>query len=325
MILRKQKEPVAPFLRGGASSRRIMLCVILALLPAAITGCLNYGLSAAALLGVTVGTAALSELLFRAVTRKQQTVQDFSAVVTGLLLGMTLPPDFPLWKAAIGSAFAIIIVKQLFGGIGKNFANPAATAKILLMVLFMDDMTVWRLPLTDSLFALPDNVQTASAVVTQTPLTGAHATYWDLLLGNTAGNIGETCALGILLGAVFLWLTRISSPVAPLTCIGSFTLLTALGGYDVPAQLLSGGFLLGACFMTTDYTTVPVTRGGKCLFGLGCGVLTFLIRHYGGYPEGIPFAIVMMNLLTPYLERFTKPHPFGAAYPVKKKRSVSER
>ena len=296
--MKHSTETVSPYIRNHSSVQRIMVSVLAALAPAVLTGWMSFGFRALMLLGITVGTAILSELLYRAVTGKRQTVHDLSAAVTGLLLGLTLPPDFPLWKAAVGSIFAIVCVKQFFGGIGKNFANPAATAKILLMVLFMNDMTVWRLP-------------QSGEVVTQTPLTGAFATYWDLFLGNTAGNLGETSALCILLGAGFLWLTGTASPAAPLSCLGSFALLTALGGYDVPSQLFSGGLMFGACFMTTDYTTTPVTRSGKCIFGIGCGVLTFLIRHFGGYPEGITFAIVIMNLLTPWIEKLTKPHPFG--------------
>lgn len=296
--LKHSTETVSPYIRGRSSVQGIMFCVLAALLPAVLTGWMSFGFQALMLLGITVGTAILAELFCRAFFRKRQTVHDLSAAVTGLLLGLTLPPDFPLWKAAVGSIFAIVCVKQLFGGIGRNFANPAATAKILLMVLFMDDMTVWRLPQSD-------------VIVTQTPLTGEIATCWDLFLGNTAGNLGETSALCILLGALFLWLTGTASPIAPLSCLGSFALLTAIGGYHVPEQLFSGGLMLGACFMTADYTTTPVTRSGKCIFGLGCGILTFLIRHFGGYPEGITFAIVIMNLLTPWIEKLTKPQPFG--------------
>ena len=305
--MKHSTETVSPYIRSSASVQRIMLCVLAALTPAALAGCMNFGFHAVLLLAVTVSTAIASELFFRAFLRKRQSIHDLSAAVTGLLLGMTLPPELPLWEAAIGSVFAIVAVKQVFGGIGKNFANPAATANILMTVLFMKDMTVWRLPMTGE-------------AVTQTTLNGASATYWDLFLGNTAGNIGENSALCILLGALFLWLTRTASPIAPLSCLGSFTLLTVIGGYDVPAQLFSGGLMLGACFMTADYTTTPVTRSGKCIFGLGCGVLTFLIRHFGGYPEGILFAVVIMNLLTPYIEKLTRPQPFGAAAPQQKQK-----
>ena len=298
--MKKRKIPSAsPYIRSNANTSKIMLYVLLALAPSALAGVLNFGFSALLLLGTTTGTAIAAEIIFRTVTGKRQTVQDLSAAVTGLLIGMTLPPDIPLWKAGVGSVFAIVIVKQLFGGIGQNFANPAATAKIFLLVLFMNDMTKWRLP------------QTAQTV-DLTPLTGAHASYFDMLLGNTAGCVGETCAIGLILGALFLYLTGTASPFAPIGCLGSFAVLTLAGGYDLPAQLLSGGLMLGACFMTTDYTTAPLTHPGQLLFGIGVGVLTFLIRHYGGFAEGIPFAIVMMNLLTPWLDRLTKPRPFGA-------------
>ncbi len=316
--MKHSTETVSPYIHSGASVQRMMLCVLIALLPAAITGCLSFGFHAVKLLAVTVITAIwselLSELLIRALFHKRQTVSFLSAAITGLLLGLTLPPDFPLWKAAVGSLFSIVIVKQLFGGLGKNFANPAATGKILLMVLFMNEITVWRLP-------------QSNVVVTQTPLTGEAATYWDLFLGNTAGNIGEISVLCILLGAVFLWLTGTVSPIAPLSCLGSFTLLTALGGYDVPLQLFSGGLMLGACFMTVDFVTTPVTRSGKCIFGQGSDVLTFLIRHFGGYPEGITFAIVIMYLLVPYILMLTKPLPFGAAvvHPLRKNRGINQK
>lgn len=283
-----------------------MLCVLLALMPAAITGCLNFGRHAILLLVVTTGSAVLYEFFTRIILGREHIAPDLSAAVTGLLLGMCLPPALPLWQAAIGSAFAIIVVKQLFGGIGRNFANPAATAWIIMLMLFHSDMTAWLDPMTDT---------AVSAAVL--PANGV--SNWDLLLGNTAGNLGETCALGLLLGGIFLCLIGIISPVTPLTFLGSFAFFSWIGGYDVPKQLLSGGLMLGACFMATDYTTTPLTRGGKFLFGLGCGILTYLIRHYGGYPDGTLFAIVVMNLLTPALDRMTALHPFGAVKAEKRK------
>ena len=276
----------SPHAHSNASTAKIMLCVLLALLPAAMTGCLNFGINALLLLAFTTGSAVLFELLCRLILRRPQTVQDCSAAVTGLLLGMTLPPGVPLWEAVLGSFIAIVIVKQIFGGLGQNFVNPALTARLVLLVAFPEDLSVWqKLPVSS---------------------------YWDLFLGNTAGCIGEGCALGLLLGAVFLCMNRIISPVTPLTCLGSFALLTFLGGFDVPAELLSGGLLLGACFMATDYATTPLTVHGKFLFGLGCGCITFFVRHYGGYPEGVYFAILLMNLLTPLLDRLTKTRQFGA-------------
>ncbi len=290
----------SPHIANERTVTTIMLEVLIALIPAVVASIYFFGFYALFLEVLSVGAAVGAEALFNLITKKEQTIKDCSAMVTGLLLALNLPVSVPFYVPIIGSAFAIVFVKMLFGGIGKNFANPAATANILMTVLFMKDMTVWRLPMTGE-------------AVTQTTLNGASATYWDLFLGNTAGNIGENSALCILLGALFLWLTRTASPIAPLSCLGSFALLTAIGGYDVPAQLLSGTLMLGACFMTADYTTAPVTRSGKCIFGLGCGVLTFLIRHFGGYPEGILFAVVIMNLLTPYIEKLTRPQPFGAA------------
>ena len=289
----------SPHERAPLPTWHIMLCVLLALLPAAIAGCLNFGLRAVILLLVTTGSAVLFELLCRIVMKRQQTVGDLSAAVTGLLLGMNLPPDLPLWQAVIGSFVAIVIVKQLFGGLGQNFANPTVVARIVLMLSFTGTMTVFREPHTD-------------AVSTATPLTGAGASYWDLFLGNTAGCIGETCALALLLGGLYLWLRGIISPAAPLAYIGSFALCTWIAGNDPLAQLLSGGLLLGAIFMATDYVTTPLTARGKLLFGIGCGCLTFVIRQFGGYPEGVSFSILLMNLLTPYIDRITMTKPFGA-------------
>lgn len=294
----------SPHLHSRASTAKIMLCVLLALLPAAIAGCLNFGRHAVLLLVVTTGTAVFLEFFTQIILRREQSAQDCSAAVTGLLLGMCLPPELPFWQAALGSAFAIIVVKQMFGGIGRNFANPAATAWILMLMVFHRNMTAWVDPMTGN-------------AVSAAHLSGSGAGYWDLLLGNTAGNLGETCAAGLLLGCIFLCLTGIISPVTPISFLGSFALLSWFGGYDVPEQLLSGGLLLGACFMANDYTTTPLTRGGKALFGLGCGISTFIIRHCGGYPDGTLFAIVIMNLLTPMLDRMTAVKPFGAVKPAK--------
>jgi len=277
-----------------------MLCVILALLPSAISGCVRFGMKAVILLGVTTGVAMLSEAFIRIVSRKPQTVFDFSAAVTGLILGMSLPPAFPVKWAAAGAMFAVIIVKQLFGGIGRNFANPALTAHMLLMLIFMQEMHTWTL--TDG----------TEVVGTIEFLPDENATLWDLFLGNTAGSIGAVSACGLLLGGIFLWVSGISSPAAPLSFLGSFTVLNLIGGYHVLSQLLSGSLLLCAIFMASDYTTTPVTKGGKVLFGLCCGGLTYFIRHYGGYAESAGLAILIMNLAVPMLDRICTPEPLGA-------------
>jgi len=288
----------SPHERAPLPTWHIMLCVLLALLPAALAGCMNFGMRALILLLVTTGSAVIFEFLCRILMKRPQTIGDLSAAVTGLLLGMNLPPDLPYWQAAIASFVAIVMVKQLFGGLGQNFANPTVVARIVLMLSFTSTMTTFRFPHTD-------------AVSSATPLTGAEATYWDLLFGNTAGCIGETCALGLLLGGIYLCLRGIISPAAPISFIGSFALCTWIAGNNPLTQVLSGGLMLGAVFMATDYVTTPLTAKGKLLFGIGCGCLTFVIRQFGGYPEGVSFSILLMNLLTPYIDRITASRPFG--------------
>lgn len=284
----------------------MMFCVILALLPAATAGCLNYGKNAVLILFVTVGSAVLFELIASPILRRKQTVQDLSAAVTGLIFGMLLPPDLALWKAALGSFIAIVLVKQMFGGIGRNFANPAAVAWIAMRLLFAKDMTTWRIPET-------------GAITRATPLISGSTGYWDLLLGNHASYIGTGCAAALLLGMIFLCFTGIISPAAPAAFLGSFAVLSLIGGFDVLTQLLTGSLMLTACFMACEYTTTPFTTSGKILFGLGCGLLTFYIRHFGGFAEGAVFAIVLMNLLTPFINRLTRKMPFGAVIVKKEK------
>ena len=288
-----------PHIRSRCSVSGMMLCVIAALLPAVFAGVLYYGKNAALILLTTVGSAFLLELIGSLIIRRKQSVHDLSAVVTGLILGMLLPPDLALWKAALGSFIAIILVKQMFGGIGRNFANPAAVAWIAMRLIFAKDMTTWRVPDT-------------GAITRVTPLVSGGTGYWDLLLGNYASYIGTGCAAALLLGMIFLCFSGIISPAAPVAFLGSFALLTWIGGYDVLSQLLTGSLVLAACFMACDYTTTPFTVSGKLLFGLGCGILTFWIRHYGGFAEGAVFAVVLMNLLTPAINRITRKRPFGA-------------
>ncbi len=296
--MKKLSVTPSPHTHSGMKTAYIMLCVLLALLPAAIAGCLHFGIHAAELLGVTTGTAILSEMLCLLLFRRKMTVTDCSAAVTGLLLGMILPPDLPLWQGAAGSFFAVVIVKQIFGGVGQNFVNPALTARVAMMLAFTQQMTAFRAPAAD-------------AVSSATPLITGNASFWDLLLGNTAGCIGETCSAGLLLGGIFLMLVQVVSPVIPLTYLGSFALLSLLFGFDTVSQLLSGGILLAALFMANDPVTSPLTASGKFFFGIGCGCITFIIRHYGGYPEGAAYAILIMNLLTPMLDRRCAAIPFG--------------
>lgn len=303
----------APHTHSKSSSRRMMMFVILALLPAALAGCMSYGTSAILVLAISVVSAVLAEMLSSLIIRRRVTIGDLSAVITGLILGMLLPPDFPLWKAALGSVIAIVCVKQLFGGIGKNFANPAGVAWISLLLLFHQEMTTWRIPETGD-------------VTRATPLISGGAPYWDLLLGNCAGYIGTGCAIALILGAVFLCFMGLISPVTPAAFLGTVAALSFVGGYDVLSQLLSGSLMLAACFMASDYTTTPFTSYGKLLFGICCGLLTFFIRHFGGYPEGAVFAVVIMNLFTPALNRLTVKQPFGSVKEkkVKKRKKAAE-
>lgn len=297
----------APHTHSRSSAAHMMLLVILALLPAAAAGCINYGREACLVLLTSVVSAVLFEGLSSLLFRRKLTVMDMSAAVTGLILGFLLPPDIELWKAAIGSFIAVVIVKQLFGGIGRNIANPAGTAWIAMLLLFTKDMTTWIDPIT-------------GAVTRVTPIISGGTAYWDLLLGNYAGYIGTGCAAALLLGAVFLCFTGIISPAAPAAFLGSFALLSFLTGYDTISEILTGSIILAACFMASDYTTTPFMTSGKLMFGLGCGILAFLIRHYGGYADSAVFAVVIMNLFTPMLNRITRQRPFGAEIPQKQRK-----
>ena len=290
----------APFLRSSSATWKIMLCVILALAPTVAAGCISYGISAVMLLVATVCSAFAAELLMCLIFRRVTAAGDLSAVVTGLIFGLLLPPDLPLWQAAAGSAGAVIIVKQLFGGIGKNFLNPAAAGRLVMVFVFAETMKQYRVPMTDTL-------------TEEIPILTGSGTYWDLFLGNAAGSIGETCAAAALIGGIFLILVGVISPAAPFGYLASLALCSFLGGKDVIWELLTGGVLFGAFFMATDYTTAPMTRFGKLLFGIGCGVLTFCLRFYSILPtESVFIAILAMNLLTPLLNRVLRPRPFGA-------------
>jgi electron transport complex protein RnfD len=238
--------------------------------------------------------------------KRSNTITDFSAVVTGVLLAMNLPVTLPYWMAVIGCFVAIVIVKQLFGGLGQNFANPAITARIVLMVSFPSAMTHWIKPASYEYDAVSSATPLAMGKDEELP------SYIDLLLGNVGGCLGETCALALLAGGLYLAAKRIISLAAPVSFIGSLAVLMAIAGEDPLYHILAGGVFLGAFFMATDYATTPITFKGKIVFGLGCGVITFVIRHFGSYPEGVSFSILLMNILTPYIEQMTRTKIFGA-------------
>ena len=294
---------VSPHIHSGRRTSRIMLDVIIALLPAAIAGVVIFGLRALLVLAVTVVSCVGFEALYNLLMKREQTVGDCSAAVTGLLLGMNLPANIPLWQCVVGSLFAIIVVKALFGGLGCNPVNPAITARVFMLVAF-GSMTVQAFP------TVVDTVAGATPLASE---TGASLT--DLFLGLHGGAIGETCAVALLVGLVYLLVRRVISIHIPAAFVGTVFLASFfMEGMDLTAALaaiLSGGLLLGAIFMATDYVTSPSTAWGKVIFGIGAGLITFLIRYFGVYPEGVSFAILFMNILTPYIDSWTRHKVFG--------------
>ena len=289
----------------------IMSDVILALMPACFAGVWFFKLRALAMMAVCVGAAVITEAGLQRLSGKPVTVRDYSAAVTGLLLALVLPPDLPLWIGAIGAIFSIAIAKFAFGGLGQNIFNPALIGRAFLLASWPVFMTKWRWPIVQASW-IPE----FDAVTTATPLVlmksvGIKAPYADLLIGKVAGCIGETSALAILLGAAYLLYRGHISLRIPLTFVGTVAVVTALFGQDPLFHVISGGLLLGAFFMATDYVTSPVTPRGQIIYGVGCGILVALIRLYGGYPEGTCYAILIMNAATALVERYTIPRKFG--------------
>ena len=273
------KVTASPHIRDNMTTQKIMLLVIISLLPALIGGFITFGLRAVIVTLVCTASCVIFEALTRIIMKRPQTVSDLSACVTGILLAMNLPVTIPIWQAVIGSFVAVVIAKQLFGGLGQNFVNPAILARIVLMLSFTADMTTWAVP-----HYWKEN--SADIVTSATPLVSRDAPYWDLFIGNTGGCIGEVCALGLIIGGLFLIFTGIISPVTPLAFIGTVALAELIAGNDPIYHILSGGLLLGAFFMATDYVTTPLTSMGKLIFGIGCGIITFVIREFGGYQIG---------------------------------------
>jgi electron transport complex protein RnfD len=290
-----------------------MLDVVLALLPASVAGVIIFGMRAALVLCVCVLAAVASEFLFNVICKKKQTIGDLSAVVTGLLLGLNLHANSPIWQCALGSVFAIIVVKCLFGGLGCNFANPAITARIFLFISFAGDLAGGAVPIR---FADPELVSGATplAVIGSTGSTEGLPGLLDMFLGLRGGAIGETCILALLLGFAYLVLRGIIKFEVPIIMVGTVFALALMvsGSFSVALyHVLSGGLVLGAVFMATDYVTTPITRTGKMIFAFGCGLITFLIRHFGNYPEGVSFSILLMNILSPYIEKWTERPALG--------------
>ena len=294
-----------PHIRAKASTDKIMLCVVLALLPTTAFGVYNFGLNALLLVLVTVVTCVLSEFLFDMICKKDSTIGDFSAVVTGLLLALNLPPMAPWWIGVIGGVFAIVVVKMLFGGLGQNFMNPALGARCFLVISFTSIMTNFN----------------CDAYTGATPLAalkaGESVNIFDMVIGRTAGTIGETSMIAIVLGACFLILVGVIDLRIPGSYIVSFVIFICIfGGHGVDfsyisAHLAGGGLMLGAFFMATDYVTRPITVKGQYVYGILLGILTGIFRVYGASAEGVSYAIIIGNILVPLIEKITLPKGFG--------------
>jgi electron transport complex protein RnfD len=273
-----------------------MIDVVIAMLPTLVASVFLFGWRSLVVVSVCVSSCVLFEFLFQKLCSRDVTVGDFSAVVTGMLLAFNLPVSIPLWQAMFGSLVAIVAVKQLFGGIGRNFANPAITARIVMLVSFASTMTNFA--------------TNADATSSATPLaqigTDAIPSLLDLFLGKYGGSLGETCSLALLIGFVYLLVRKVITWHTTVVFVGTVALFTLCLGENPIHHVLSGGLLLGAIFMATDYSTTPSTKWGKVIFGLGCGIITVLIRVFGGYPEGVSYAILLMNILTPHIEKLDR-------------------
>ena len=295
----------SPHIRDNATTRGLMGNVLIALVPSIVASGLIFGMRAILLTAVTTLACVVFEYLYCKLVGREVAISDFSAVVTGMLLAFNLPATLPWWMAVVGAFIAIVIVKQLFGGLGYNFANPAIVGRIALAMGFASRMSTYGFP--------------ADATSTATPLASSEGIdYVTLLLGNHGGVLGETCALTLLLGGLYLIATKVISPTIPVTYLATVAVLSLVSGRDPIYQLLSGGLMLGAFFVATDYVTSPTTTKGKIVFGLGLGVITCAIRFLGTMNEGVSFAILLMNLLVPYIEILTRQDRLGIAKTKKK-------
>ena len=304
----------APHITSADSTQKIMGRVCLALCPALIASVIIFGFNALMLTAVTVAACVFFEWAFCKLMGREIPVSDLSAVVTGMLLAFNMPASMPWWMAVVGAFVAIVIIKQLFGGLGYNFANPAIVGRIALAVGFASRMATYPKPANGI-----DALASATPLAVEKGVLGA-GEYVTLLLGNHGGVLGETCALAILIGGCYLIVTKVISPMIPVSYLATVAVLSLIGGYDPIVQLLSGGLMLGAFFMATDYVTSPTTDKGKRIFGICLGVITCAIRFFGTMNEGVSFAILLMNLVTPYIDALTRQDKLGIA---KKKKEAA--
>lgn len=293
----------SPHIIESPNTRKIMLYVLIALVPAMAMGVYEFGVRALILTLFCAVCCVAFEWLFNKITKKEQTIGDLSAVVTGVLLAYNLPSNFPFWMAAIGCFVAIFIAKNLFGGIGQNFVNPALAGRIVLFVSFATEMTTWPLARGGAGFA--DGKTGATALKIMGEGGGNLPSNMDLFIGNVGGCLGEVSAVALLIGGAFLVWKKIISPITPLVYMGTVAILVVLAGQNPITHLCAGGLMLGAIFMATDYATTPTDWRGKIIFGVGCGILTVGIRLFGSYPEGVSFSIFLMNIITPFIDNWT--------------------
>ncbi len=297
---------ISPHIYAKDTTHTIMRDVLFALFPAVVASALFFGPRALLVEVVCVAVAVLCEWAFEKICKRPNTINDLSAAVTGLLLALNLPVGIPLWQAAFGAFVAIVLVKQLFGGIGKNFANPAITARVIMLVAFSGAMTTWVVP------SFADAVSSATplALISQDKLAELPSLL-RMFLGARGGCMGETSCLALLIGGIYLIARKVITWHTPVAFIGTVLVLTALLGQQPLYQIMAGGLFLGAFFMATDYTTSPPTPAGKLIFGVGCGLITVFIRVWGNYPEGVSFSILLMNILNPYICKWTRSKPLG--------------
>ncbi len=293
---------VGPHIRDRDDTQDIMRWVAFALLFPTAAAAYFFGLRALVLVAFTTIVAVASEAVFLWLA-KRPIARDSSAMVAGMLLALIVPPTLPLWMAAIGAILAMVLVKGLFGGLGFNIFNPALAARAILLASWPVAMTTWVRPF--------DALTTATPLFLVNKMHEMAPGYWDLFIGNRAGSLGETSVLAILIGAAILFYKNIIDWPAPTAYIGTVAILTFLLGHDPLFGILSGGLMIGAFFMATDYVTAPVTVNGRFIFGLGCGIMTVLIRYFGGFPEGVNYSILLMNMLTPIIDKYARPRLFG--------------
>lgn len=311
----------SPHAVTGEDTQRLMLTVMLALVPALGVSVYVFGFRTLLVTAFCIVASVFFEYLYNAITKQRQTVTDGSAALTGMLIAMNVPANLPLWIAAVGCFFAIFIIKGLYGGIGCNLFNPAITARVFMIVAFGTQMTTWPTPRAGG-------ASTIDAATTATPLGllkegGADAvnvSNMDLFLGFCGGSLGEVSALALLIGGLFLIWRKVISPVTPLCFIATVAVIALIAGQDPIFHILSGGVFLGAFFMATDYVTTPYLTKGKVIFGIGCGIMTMLIRLFGNYPEGVSFAILFMNVLTPHIDNFCINSLYKVPKPKKEKK-----